>query len=402
VGWGYAVLPAVTNFWPAKGIRTANPVAPRRCCLPLILAAAFVVFAFSRGAAGQSPSDGQNDLIAQASAARAQNDIPRAIELYSQAVAQNPKWPDGWWFLGSLQYGTGNYAAARDALSHYLEMIPNAGPAFALRGLCEFETAEYSQALADIQQGISLGAANQPRNEQILRYHEALLLTRLGNYAAALKAYSFFAKNGVTNPELLTAIGLAGLRMPLLPKDVSAEQQALVSAAGDAAYRFMAGDENSARHAFEDLFQRFPTAANAHFLYGYLLFANDPYVALAEFQQELRIAPANADADVMAAWALLLQNTPADALPYAEKAAAEKPTLPSAQLVLGKSLLETGDVEQSLEHLEKALQLEPNNLETHLALAKAYSKSGRKEDARRERLLCLRMTSSNGTTTEHP
>jgi tetratricopeptide (TPR) repeat protein len=396
------VLPAVANFWPGIDIRAVNPVAARRRCVPLIVAAALGVFAFSPKATGQAASDRQNDLIAEASAARTQNDVPRAIELYSQAVGLNPKWPDGWWFLGSLQYGTGAYAAARDALSHYVEMIPTAGPAFALRGLCEFETAQYSQALADIQQGISLGAANQPRNEQILRYHEALLLTRLGNYAAALKAYAFFAKNGVTNPELLTAIGLAGLRMPLLPKDVSNDQQALVSTAGDAAYRFMTGDENSARHAFEELFRRFPTAANAHFLYGYLLFANDPYAALTEFQQELKIAPTNADADVMAAWALLLQNTPADALPYAENAAAEKPTLPSAQLVLGKSLLETGDVEHSLEHLEQALQLEPNNLETHLALAKAYSKSGRKEDARRERLLCLRMTSSNGTTTEHP
>ena len=396
------MVPAVANFCPGRDIRAANPVASPQCCLMLILAAALGVLAFSPLAFGQGPSDRQNDLVAQASAARMQNDVPRAIELYSKAVGRNPKWPDGWWFLGSLKYSAGDYAAARDALSHYVEMIPTAGPAFALRGLCEFETAEYSQALADIQHGISLGAANQPRNEQILRYHEALLLTRMGNYAAALKAYSFFAKNGVTNQELLTAIGLAGLRMPLMPKDVSPEQQELVSSAGDAAYRFMAGDELSAKHAFGELFQHFPTATNTHFLYGYLLFANDPYAALTEFQQELKIAPSNADADVMAAWALLLRNAPADALPYAEKATASEPALPSAQLVLGKSLLETGDLEHSLEHLEKALQLEPNNLETHLALAKAYSKSGRKEDARRERLLCLRMTSSNGTTTEQP
>jgi len=340
--------------------------------------------------------------MAAASAAQAQNDIPHAIELYSQIVQQNPKWPDGWWFLGSLQYGIGAYIAAKDALSHYLEMIPSAGPAFALRGLCEFETGEYSQALADIQEGLSLGAANQPRNEQILRYHEALLLTHQGNYAAALKIYSFFAKNSVTNPELLTAIGLAGLRMPLLPKEVTQNQQELVSAAGDAAYRFMAGDESAAKQAFQDLFQRFPKATNTHFLYGYLLFGTNPDAALDEFQKELEISPANADADVMAAWALLLRNAPADALPYAQKAADSEPAHPSAQLVLGRSLMDTGNLQDGMEHLEKALQLEPDNLETHLALAKAYSKSGRREDARRERLLCLRLTSGNGTTTEQP
>jgi tetratricopeptide (TPR) repeat protein len=357
---------------------------------------------FLARALGQNAPDAQNDLIQQASAAQAQNDIPRAIELYSQIVAQNPKWPDGWWFLGSLQYGTGAYLQARDALSHYIEMVPDAGPAMALRGLCEFETGEYSQALADIQHGISLGAANQPRNEQILRYHEALLLTRMGNYAAALKTYGFFAKNGVTNPELFTAIGLAGLRMPLLPKDVSSEQQELVSAAGDAAYRFMAGDENAAEQAFQNLFQRFPKASNVHFLYGYLLFANDPDAALAEFQQELQIAPSNTDADVMAAWALLLRSRAAEALPHAQQAVGENPSLPSAQLVLGRSLMETGDLTDALAHLEKALQMEPDNLETHLALAKAYSKSGRKEDARRERLFCLQATSSKGSAIEHP
>ncbi|HUA16430.1 MAG TPA: tetratricopeptide repeat protein [Verrucomicrobiae bacterium] len=345
---------------------------------------------------------GQNDLIAAASAARMQNDVPRAIKLYSEAVEKNPKWPDGWWFLGSLQYGTGAFTSARDALSHYIEMIPTAGPAFALRGLCEFETGDYRQSLADIQQGISLGAANQERNEQILRYHEALLLTRLGNYAAALKRYSFFVKNGVKSPELIAAIGLAGLRMPLLPKDVAADQQELVAAAGDAAYQYMAGDEASAGQAFQQLFQHFPKTRNAHFLYGYLLFATNPDAALEQFQDELKVSPSNADADVMAAWAFLLHNAAAEALPYAQKAVDAEPSLPSAQLVLGKSQMDTGALQSGLEHLEIALQLDPDNLETHLALAKAYSKSGRKEDARRERLLCLRLTSSHGTTTENP
>jgi tetratricopeptide (TPR) repeat protein len=356
----------------------------------------------SHRAVAQSSSYHPNDLIAEAAAARAQNDIPRAIELYSQAVEKNPKWPDGWWFLGSLQYGTGAYSEAQDALSHYIEMTPTAAPAFALRGLCEFETGEYAKSLADIQQGISLGAANQPRNEQILRYHEGLLETRLGNYSAALKTYSAFAKNDVNNPELLAAIGLAGLRMPLLPKDVAQDQQELVSAAGDAAYRFMAGDESSGTQSFQELFQRYPKAPNLHFFYGYLLFANDPDAALDEFQQELAVTPSNSDADVMAAWVLLLHNAPAEALPYAQKAVDEEPSHPSAQLVLGRSLMDTGDLKDGMEHLQKTLQMEPNDLETHLALAKAYSKSGRKEDARRERLLCLRLTSGNGTTTAQP
>lgn len=390
------------NFRLKEDTHSVVSIKWQQCRVWVLLIAAFLTSASFPRATGQSAPNRGDDLMAQASAARMQNDIPRAIELYSQAVQINPKWPDGWWFLGSLQYGTGAYAPARDALSHYIGMIPNAGPALALRGLCEFETGQYSEALSDIQQGMSLGAANQPRHEQILRYHEALLQTRLGNYTSALKTYSFFAKNGVTNPELLVAIGLAGLRMPLLPNDVSAEQKPLVSAAGDAAYRFLAGDEASASHAFQELFRLFPNATNAHFLYGYLLFTTDPDAALTEFLQELKIAPSNANADVMAAWALLLRNRASEALPYAQNAAGESPTLPSAQLVLGRSLMETGDLNGSVEHLQQALRLEPGNLETHLALAKAYSKSGLNEDARRERVICLQLTKDNATAIERP
>jgi tetratricopeptide (TPR) repeat protein len=350
-----------------------------------------LAWAFTAGA--QTADNRQNVLIAEATDARTQNDIPRAIELYSKAVQANPTIPDAWWFLGSLQYATGAYAPARDALSHYLQLTPKAAPAFALRGLCEFEIGEYAQSLSDIQQGISLGAANQPRNEQVLRYHQGLLMTRLGNYEGALGAYGFFAKNDITNPDLFVAIGLAGLRMPLLPKDVAPDQKDLLFAAGQAAFQFMATKESPATQSFTELFERFPQARNTHFFYGYLLFATDPDAALDQFKKELSVSPSNSDAEVMTAWALLLRNRAAEALPYAQKAAQEQSSNPTAELVLGRSLLETGDVDAGMQHLQKVLQMDANNLEAHLALAKAYSKSGHEEEARRERMLCLQLTS---------
>jgi Flp pilus assembly protein TadD len=132
------------------------------------------------------------------------------------------------------------------------------------------------------------------------------------------------------------------------------------------------------------------------------LFTTDPDGAVAEFKRELEVAPSSAAAHVMLAWDCLMRNNFSECLPYAEKAAAEEPTLSVAQLVLGRSLIETGDLRGGLEHLEKALQSEPDNLETHIALAKAYSKSGRKEDARRERIECLRLTKGETTQLARP
>jgi tetratricopeptide (TPR) repeat protein len=365
----------------------------------------FAVLIFVLGLPRLSPAQtnppGFDDIVLKAAAAREQNDVPQAIELYRQAVELKPDWPDGWWFLGSLQYSVDAYAPARDALTHYLELTPDAGPAAALRGLCEYETGEYNPALTDIQRGLSLGAGNQSRNEKILRYHEAQLLTRTGNFEAALQKYALFSGDKIPTPELLVAVGLAGLRTPLVPKELSSDKQELFSAAGSAALRFMAGDRDAAKQAFQDLFQRFPTAANAHYLYGYLLFPTDPDQAITEFKKELEVSPNNSAAQLMVAWDALLRNDPAEALTYAQKAIAEEPGLLIAQLVLGRALLDTGNVKDGLELLEKEEQRDPNNLETHIALAKAYSKTGRKEDARRERLRCLELEKSEGPVV-HP
>jgi tetratricopeptide (TPR) repeat protein len=348
-------------------------------------------------APAQTTPAGFDDVVSQAAAARERDDVPQAIALYQQALQVKPGWPDGWWFLGSLQYEAGSYGAGRDALSHYLDLVPDAGPAWALRGLCEFETGEYPQSLADIQRGLSLGAAKHPQDEMILRYHEALLLTRSGNFEGALKTFASLAHGKVPNPEVLVAIGLAGLRTPILPKDLRADKQDLYMKAGSAAFLFMSSGQAAAQPAFGDLFQRYPTTANAHYLYGYLLFPIDPDQAVSEFKRELEIDPSNPSAQLMVAWDSLMHNDFSTAVAYAEKAGAEEPSLPAAQLVLGRALVETGDLKRGIELLQKELPVEPDNLEIHFALAKAYSKSGRKEDARRERLLCLQIERNQTT-----
>ena len=364
------------------------------------VSAAFILLVSAYALAQANPAS-FSDLVAKANAARDANDSTQAIELYRQALKLNSQWADGWWFIGSLHYGAGEYTAGRDALTHYLEMTPNAAPAFAMRGLCEFEIAEYSSSLKDIQRALALGAANQSRNEKILRYHEALLLTRLGRFEDALRSYGFFAHEE-PNPELFLALGLAGLRTPLLPAELKSDQKEIYASVGKAAFDYMKGDRDAARTGFEQVFARVPPVPNAHYLYGYLLYASDPDAAVVEFKRELEVDPKNAPAEVMLAWIPLTQNDGAVALPYAQQAVAQDPSLPSAQLVLGRALTETGDAKGGIEHLEKTAQLQPDNLEVHLALAKAYSKSGRKEDARRERLLCLEMTKNDTAPTTHP
>jgi len=344
------------------------------------------------------PSPAFDQLSTDANAARQSGDSARAIDLYSQALRLNPSWADGWWYLGQLRYGTDDYAQATDAFTHYLNLVPDAAPATALRGLCEFELGQFQPSLRDIQHALSLGAADDSRNTQILRYHEGLLLTKLGRFEEALTAYGYFARQQVSNDDLIAAIGLATLRIPQFPKDADPAQRDMIALAGNATFLLLSGDKPAADQAFQTFFQRYPAAANVHYTLGYLVYPTDPDAAIAEFQREIAVDPANAVDHTMLAWALLMNQSPAEALPEAKKAAEQAHTLPLAQLSLGRALLETGDTKSATALLENALALDPQSLEIHIALARAYSESGREDDARRERLTCLQLTQKSSKT----
>jgi len=329
------------------------------------------------------------DLAARAAAARDKNDVPLAIEIYRQADQLKPDWAEGWFYLGLLEYGSDGFPAAIDAFNHLLLLQPGAPPALALRGLCEFETGAYDDALGDLEQAVQKGAANQPRNEQIIRFHYAQLLARAGRFQDAILQYQFFAAHHIDDPDLLLGLGLAGMRNSSLPKNIAAENREIFEAAGSAGYVFLSGDSIGADTLFNQLFSRDPTAPNLHFFYGVLLFMHGPDLAIDQFRSEVTIAPGNADAHAILAYALMFAGRFAEARPEAELALAGAPGMEMAQLALGRSLAETGEAKQAGEVLNQVLQRDSNNLEAHMALAAMYSRAGRKEDAYRERMVCL-------------
>ena len=336
------------------------------------------------------------DLSARATAAREASRLPEAVKLYRAALEINPKWEEGWWFLGTILYDTNEYAGCRDALGHLVELKTGAAPAWGILGLCEFQTGQYAPSLVHIERSLSLGSADQPEMEKVLRYHQAILLTHAGNFDRAIQEYVWFVRGSEPGSVLLAALGLAALRTPLLPQDIPAGQQDLFTAAGRAALFQMAGDAAGAQRSFQSLLARYPTAHHVHYLYACSLLAASPGQAIQEFRRELEINPESGGALSMLAWALLNRGDSAAALPYADKAAKSDPAYPLAQYVLGRSLVETGEVEAGILHLELAGKLDPANLENHLALASAYPKAHRYRDARRERQRCLELTREAG------
>jgi predicted Zn-dependent protease len=343
-----------------------------------------------RGADAQQ-APGFEDLATQAAAARDQQNIPTAIDLYTRAVQAKPDWAEGWWYLTMLQYGANQYPAAIDAANHLLQLQPRAVPAMTLRGLSEFEVADYKDALRDLELAVQHGAANDPHNEQIVRYHLALALTRDGRFQDALDQYKAFAEKGVSSDEMLAGIGLAGMRATSFPTEVGAHDLALYQSAGKAGYAFLAGDSLQADKLFQQLFAQYPATASLHLFYGELLFQHDPMLAADQFRSEVTIAPGNDSARALLAYALMISEQYREALPEAERAYAAAPDMEMAQIALGRSLGETGELDRGVKMLEKVLEGDADNLEAHMGLAALYARAGRREDAHRERMVCLKL-----------
>ena len=331
------------------------------------------------------------DLVRRASVANAQYDIPGAIKLYSRALLLRPNWAEGWLRIGLLKYQTGSYAGARDDLTRFITLTGDLETSVGVRGLCEFQTGEYAKALKDIQRALALSTEDAGEERGVLKYHEALLLTKSGKFLQALNDYAWFAQKRLSRPEMFRAIGLTGLRMPLLPQELTRDIEQ-VEATGRAVYAFLGGDQEEGQHQFEAIFQKFRALPNEHYINGLLLFPSDLDAALLEFQREADLFPANEQGEIMMAWALLMRRDAKGAMPHAMKAATKAPHLAGAQLVLGRALAETGNLKGGIGHLSEALRLEPENLEVHVALAEAYSRAGNRSRSQRERRICLEMT----------
>jgi tetratricopeptide (TPR) repeat protein len=259
----------------------------------------------------------------------------------------------------------------------------------ALRGICEFETAAYDDALRDLDQAVNGGAANEPHNEPIIRIHYAELLAHAGRYQPALIQYRLLASKHIDDPDILLGVGLAGMHNSTFPKDVPAEGRELFMAAGSAGYAFLSDDSQTADTLFSNLFAQHPTTPGLHFFYGTLLSMRGAELAIPQFQSEVAIAPNNVQAHALLAFWLMFAGRFAEARPEAELAVAAAPNMEVARITLARSLAETGDLPRAAEMLNQVLKNDPDNLEAHMGLAVVYARSGRREDAYHERMVCL-------------
>jgi tetratricopeptide (TPR) repeat protein len=346
-----------------------------------------------------APAGTFQEAAERATAARA--DHPdEAIRWYREAVRLRPSWDEGWWYLGALSYERGESAEAARAFSRFVELKPDSGPAWALLGLSEFQRKDYDAALRHLTKGLSLGTVGNAEIRDAVYYHVALLRIRAGQFVLAVEPLSVLASANPESPSLVTACGLALLRMPYLPDGVPEDRKELVRMAGGASCAALAL-QDAAGPRFEELLRRYPKTPNLHYGYGTYLLRRDegnPAAAVAQFEKEIEVDPGAVYARLEIAYERIKEGQHAQALPYAEEAVRLAPGLFAAHNALGRALFETGQVERGIAELEEAVRLAPDSRHARATLAGAYARVGRPVDAEREREALRRLQAEKGPT----
>jgi predicted Zn-dependent protease len=252
-------------------------------------------------------------------------------------------------------------------------------------GLAEFRLKDYDASLDHLQRSRQLGIRTSDELAPVVRYHAAILLTRLGLIDQALQVLNEFAVDGNDSPKVIEAFGIAALRLPMLPTDLPGDRRDAVMIAGRAQYFSAARLLPAAGQAFEQLVTRYPDTPNVHYACGVFLLGEEPDRGLEELQKELKVSPGHSLAMLAIAFEYIRRSDYPSAKTWAEKAVSADPRDFAAHKALGQVLLETGDADGAIRELENGVKLAPNSPVMHFQLAKAYQKAGRAADAERER-----------------
>lgn len=335
---------------------------------------------------GNSAAASFDDAARLAESARQAGRAEEAAVWYQNALKLRSNWPEGWRQLGTIQYMNGRYLEAMAALQQSVALEAKQADTWTLLGLSEFEIKDYKNSLIHLERGRALGFSGNAAAVRLSHYHLALLLNRNGDFDRAIDVLIPVIGAGALSDEIQFAMGIALLRIPVLPEEVKPDQDALVRTAGEAAAYLSESHYDQALPIFEKMIHDYPKTPFLHYAYGDALAATSMYdEAQSQLRDETKLNPASVLPYLRLASIGLQRRQSAESLAAAKKAVAIAPDSSEAHYLMGRSLLEEGDTSAAIQQLETARQLSPNSAKVRFNLARAYSRADRAADAQQER-----------------
>ena len=325
-------------------------------------------------------------LSTKADAARDANRLDQAVPLYRKALALRPAWKEGWWSLATILYDQNAYAPAARAFTKVVTLDPKNGTAHLMLALCQYELNQDDPAITNIKAARALGIQDKDQLENVLMFHEGMLLLRKRDYERAIEALKPLVKQGVQSADLDSALGMAVLLIS--PKDAPATDSPdhqIVLRAGRAEHASLRKQYDEAKNIYADLAQEVPDFRNVHYAFGrFYLDIQEPEKAVSQFEEEIRRNPQHIRARMQIA-AVKYRVDSAAGIPYAAEVVKLEPSYPFGHYMLGLLYFDSVDTAHAIPQLETASRMVPTEAQFLFVLGNAYAKAGRKQDAARTR-----------------
>ena len=193
--------------------------------------------------------------------------------------------------------------------------------------------------------------------------------------AGRAQAIAFKFGKGALAAQTKTALGLALLRVPLLPDQLDPSKDALLDIAGETAALLVQGNVDLAIESFQQMSRNYPNTPFLHYAYGSALMFRERYPEAAiQLREETRTSPNSPLPYLRLAIVALKTKQAAKALDDATRAVQLAPQSVTAHEVLGRVLSELGKTDEAAKETATAAQLKPERVEMDPEVARLYAR----------------------------
>ena len=343
-------------------------------------------------AAGAVPAVAATDLerlSEQAQQALEAHHWPDASAALEQLAKAAPAVPEVHANLGLAYYFQGRAAEALASFERALHLNPKMPQAVVMSGICQAELGRDQEAVAILDPAFH--GPSDPEIGRLVGLHLQRSYSALEQFDKAAATGEELLRRYPRDPEIL-------FQVSRLHADRSYRLMSeLISAAPNSAWVHYANAEvqesleryDTAIQEYQNVLKAEPSMPGVHYRLGraIMLASHDPepmQKARKAFEEELAIAPRNADAAYELGEIFRQQENYKVAREYFSRAVAEHPEFIEAQIGLGRTLLKQGQAADAVTHLREAARLDPSNQVPHFLLAKAYEAVGDSAGSRNE------------------
>jgi tetratricopeptide (TPR) repeat protein len=349
-----------------------------------------VTVAASRPAA-QNAVDPVAAIDAEISAAE---DSLRAGELEIAESRYRSSLAAGWMLMGALRAAEHRLADARDAFERASTATFDASAALQSLAVVHLQMGDAASAVKILTR-LSGGNPGDVQTHRLL----AQALVANGQPEEAIQELEETAHARPDDPEIKYALASGYLRLKRLDAAERLFDEVAKARPLPETYVLIgrtyrdAGQYDRARNALASALKIDPRVRRAHYYLGTIAVMQEGVVrldeAIAEFQQELRVAPNDPATNLRLGMALVEARRDAAALPALEAAVRAEPTAAEAIYYLGRAQLALGRANDAVKSLEHALEVAAASRDVddarlrsiHYQLALALQKLGAADDA---------------------